>query len=497
MLKPWGDLWIRYMTNAAAGSRAPPSLTKKGRGAACDSVAQNPAYKATALPFLFYYIFAGHSTSPTHIFKPTPYMTQPFTTLVRFLRHDLWHVQRHNTTALAYCCCSLLKKLLLAVEFFTTRCVIDMAAALTYSTLLALVPILAVVFGVARGFGYNKYIEVWFRELLGSQPQAADAIINFVNSYLVHTKSGVLLGVGLVLMLYTVLMLTLNVEKTFNTIWQVKHRRSLYRAVTDYLAMLLLVPVVIVLVSGLSIAGARLLPYVLMAVVFMAMYMCVPNTKVRLQVVIVPGILAGVGMQALQLFYIHAQVLLSSYNAIYGSFAALPLFMLWVQLSWTICLFGVQLCYTNQNMDELSFRLQVADISPRYRLLLAIILMSRVCQRFADGKRPYTALDLRRLTNIPIRITQDLLYMLVRAGLLSENSADGKDQEPTYQPAMTLQKLTVGAMVERLDSMGGWHLDIDLHEQLAQVEWKQYLALREQYLAELRKLPLCKEEGAA
>lgn len=485
------------MTNAAAGSRAPPSLTKRGRGAACDSVAQNPAYKATALPFLFYYIFAGHSTSPTHIFKPTPYMTQPFTTLVRFLRHDLWHVQRHNTTALAYCCCSLLKKLLLAVEFFTTRRVIDMAAALTYSTLLALVPILAVVFGVARGFGYNKYIEVWFRELLGSQPQAADAIINFVNSYLVHTKSGVLLGVGLVLMLYTVLMLTLNVEKTFNTIWQVKHRRSLYRAVTDYLAMLLLVPVVIVLVSGLSIAGARLLPYVLMAVVFMAMYMCVPNTKVRLQVVIVPGILAGVGMQALQLFYIHAQVLLSSYNAIYGSFAALPLFMLWVQLSWTICLFGVQLCYTNQNMDELSFRLQVADISPRYRLLLAIILMSRVCQRFADGKRPYTALDLRRLTNIPIRITQDLLYMLVRAGLLSENSADGKDQEPTYQPAMTLQKLTVGAMVERLDSMGGWHLDIDLHEQLAQVEWKQYLALREQYLAELRKLPLCKEEGAA
>lgn len=485
------------MTNAAAGSRAPLSLTKKGRGAACDSVAQNPAYKATALPFLFYYIFAGHSTSPTHIFKPTPYMTQPFTTLVRFLRHDLWHVQRHNTTALAYCCCSLLKKLLLAVEFFTTRRVIDMAAALTYSTLLALVPILAVVFGVARGFGYNKYIEVWFRELLGSQPQAADAIINFVNSYLVHTKSGVLLGVGLVLMLYTVLMLTLNVEKTFNTIWQVKHRRSLYRAVTDYLAMLLLVPVVIVLVSGLSIAGARLLPYVLMAVVFMAMYMCVPNTKVRLQVVIVPGILAGVGMQALQLFYIHAQVLLSSYNAIYGSFAALPLFMLWVQLSWTICLFGVQLCYTNQNMDELSFRLQVADISPRYRRLLAIILMSRVCQRFADGKRPYTALDLRRLTNIPIRITQDLLYMLVRAGLLSENSADGKDQEPTYQPAMTLQKLTVGAMVERLDSMGGWHLDIDLHEQLAQVEWKQYLALREQYLAELRKLPLCKEEGAA
>lgn len=397
-------------------------------------------------------------------------------------------------SSLKHSCCSLLKKLLLAIEFFTTRRVIDMAAALTYSTLLALVPILAVVFGVARGFGYNKYIEVWFRDTLSSQPHAADAIISFVNSYLVHTKSGVFLGVGLVLMLYTVLMLTMNIEKTFNAIWQVKHRRSLYRAITDHLAMLLIVPVVIVVASGLSIAGARLLPYVLMVVVFMGMYMCVPNTKVKLRAVIVPGILAGVGMQALQLFYIHAQVLLSSYNAIYGSFAALPLFMLWVQLSWTICLFGVELCYTNQNMDELSFRLQVADISPRYRLLLATILLSRICQQFADGKRPYTALDLRRLTNIPIRITQDVLYMLVRAGLLNENSADDKDQEPTYQPAMTLQKLTLGTMIERLDSMGEWHLDIDLHQQLTKVDWKQYLALREQYLAGLREVRLCEEE---
>ena len=397
-------------------------------------------------------------------------------------------------SSLKHSCCSLLKKLLLAIEFFTTRRVIDMAAALTYSTLLALVPILAVVFGVARGFGYNKYIEVWFRDTLSSQPHAADAIISFVNSYLVHTKSGVFLGVGLVLMLYTVLMLTMNIEKTFNAIWQVKHRRSLYRAITDHLAMLLIVPVVIVVASGLSIVGARLLPYVLMVVVFMGMYMCVPNTKVKLRAVIVPGILAGVGMQALQLFYIHAQVLLSSYNAIYGSFAALPLFMLWVQLSWTICLFGVELCYTNQNMDELSFRLQVADISPRYRLLLATILLSRICQQFADGKRPYTALDLRRLTNIPIRITQDVLYMLVRAGLLNENSADDKDQEPTYQPAMTLQKLTLGTMIERLDSMGEWHLDIDLHQQLAKVDWKQYLALREQYLAGLREVRLCEEE---
>lgn len=96
------------------------------------------------------------------------------------------------------------------------------ASALTYSTLLAIVPIMAVVFAIARGFGYNKYIESWFRDALASQPQVADVIIGFVNSYLVHTKSGVFLGIGLIFMLCTVIMLINNIEQTFNYIWQVK-----------------------------------------------------------------------------------------------------------------------------------------------------------------------------------------------------------------------------------------------------------------------------------
>ena len=431
--------------------------------------------------------------------------------IIIFFRHDLWHIQRSDTSAVGFFVCSLLKKLYLAIEFFTTRRVIDMASALTYSTLLAIVPILAVVFAIARGFGYSKYIEVWFRDILSSQPEVANTIIDFVNSYLVHTKSGIFLGVGLVLMLFTVLMLTSNVEKTFNAIWQVKHPRSVYRAITDYLAMMFLVPIVIVVISGVSIVVATLasqtddymvvgpvmqvtvevLPYVLMSVVFMSLYVFLPNTKVRFSVVVIPGILAGVGMQVLQLFYIHAQIFLSSYNAIYGSFAALPLFMLWVQISWTICLFGVELCYTNQNMDELSFKAHSGNISHRYRMLLSIILIGHVCQRFASGSRPYTALQLRQLTNIPIRVTQDLLYVLVRAGLLTESSAEGKDEEPTYQPALPLSKITVGAVVDRVESLGEWMLDIDLHSQLEKVAWKDFLAKREQYFDELRQIRIC------
>lgn len=437
-----------------------------------------------------------------------------FNRLITFFKHDLWQIEREDTTYVRFVLIGVLKKLLLSVEFFTAKRVMDMAAALTYSTMLAIVPIFAVVFAIARGFGYSKYIEVWFRESLSSQPQVAETIIDFVNSYLVHTKSGIFLGVGLLMMLFTVLMLTANVEKTFNSIWQVKHPRSIYRAITDYITMMFLVPVVIVLTSGVSIVVATLagqagdyyvvgpvmkaavdiLPYVLMSVVFMGLYLFMPNTKVRFSVVIVPGILAGVGMQMLQLFYIHAQMFLSSYNAIYGSFAALPLFMLWVQISWTICLFGVELCYTNQNMDELSFNSHSSQLSNRYRLLLSSVLLAHICRRFERGSKPYTALDLKIATNIPTRVTQDLLFCLVRAGLLSESSAEGKDAEPTYQPALPLSKMTIGTLVERLDSLGEWTLDIDLHEQLDSLAWKEYLESRKQFLEKLREINILSEE---
>ena len=207
---------------------------------------------------------------------------------------------------------------------------------------MAFVPILAVVFAVARGFGYNKYIEVWFRDALKSQPQAAEIIIGFVNSYLVHTQSGIFLGIGLVFMLYTVLMLINNVEIVFNKIWQVQKKRSIFRTFTDYFAMLLLFPIIIVFTSGVSIFMATvvdnlpdilligpikrffidLIPYVLMSIMFIGLYIFMPNTHVKIRNVIVPGILAGVAMQWLQLFYINSQIWVSSYNAIYGSFAA-------------------------------------------------------------------------------------------------------------------------------------------------------------------------------
>ena len=181
-----------------------------------------------------------------------------FKGIVRFLQVDIWCVSSDDMPPVKYFCLEVLKKVMLAVKFFTTKRVMNDASALTYSTLLAIVPILAVVFAVARGFGYNKYIEIWFRDALRSQPQVADVIVGFVNSYLVHTKSGVVLGFGLVFMLYTVLMLVTNIERTFNGIWQVKKERSIYRTFTDYFALMFMIPIVIVVTSGISIFLATL-----------------------------------------------------------------------------------------------------------------------------------------------------------------------------------------------------------------------------------------------
>ena len=276
------------------------------------------------------------------------------------------------------------RTLVLTIKFFTAKRVMAKASALTYSTLLAIVPILAVVFAIARGFGYSKYIEVWFRDLLASQPQAAEVIIGWVNSYLVHTQRGLFLGIGLVFMLYTVLMLVSNIEETFNEIWQVNNSRSIYRSFTNYLAAFFLFPIFIVLTTGFSIVLTAvassmpealvlgslvrflldLLPYILLSFLFFGLYVSMPNTHVEWRCAIVPGIIAGVGIQWLQLFYVHSQIWVTGYNAIYGSFAALPLFMLWVQISWTICLFGAELTRTNQNLKRLWVNIEDTGFHP-------------------------------------------------------------------------------------------------------------------------------------
>lgn len=436
-------------------------------------------------------------------------MLRWFRNTVDFLKDGIWHVQPGDVSRWRYILYSLIKRLLLSIELFTEKRLVASASALTYSTLLAIVPVFAVVFAIARGFGYSKYIEVWFRDVLSSQPQVAETIIGFVNSYLVHTKSGIFLGIGLLLMLWTVIMLLSNAEQAFNNIWQVKKQRSLYRTITDYMAMFLLTPFIIVLSSGISIFMTTFIehideyivlkpmlkfliaamPYLLMSLVFILLYVFMPNTKVKLSYAIVPGVLAGVAMQGLQFLYIDSQIWVSSYNAIYGSFAALPLFMLWLQISWTICLFGAELCYASQNLEDFAFRASTENLSHRYRLMLCMLLMSHICKRFDKGERAYTALELKFVTNIPIRIIHDLLYELTKVRLIVEVTSDEKGEDSVFMPAESISHLSVGTLIDRLESEGKWNFDVNFDTDNKQT-WIKAIAARTDYLNKQRGILL-------
>ncbi len=441
--------------------------------------------------------------------KSLVFMRNRVKSAIRFLRAAARQTPQPNDPIWKRLPMEAARKCILAVRLFTAKRVMREASALTYSTLIAIVPILAVVFAVARGFGYNKYLEVWFREALQSQPQAAEVIVDFVNRYLVNTQGGIFLVIGLFFMFYTVLMLVSNIEAAFNGIWQVKKKRSIYRTITDYMAMLFLLPFVLVLTSGLSLFMATvaksmpdililsstmrfciaLSPYVLMSLMFIGMYVFVPNTHVKASNAIVPGILAGVAMQWLQFFYIHSQIWVSRYNAIYGSFAALPMFMLWVQISWTICLFGASLCYMNQNQEYYDYDTNTSDISHRYRMQMCALIMSRICRRFDEGKRPYTALELRDETEIPIHIVNDLLYDLMTVNLLVEISSDEKGAASRFMPAESIGRMSVGSMVDRLESHGRWRLNLPLNKYYNE-KWAQVLQSRTKYLKDMREVLL-------
>jgi len=385
--------------------------------------------------------------------------------------------------------------------------VLASASRLTYSTLLATVPILAVVFAIARGFGYNIYIEEWFRDLLKAQPDVSEIIIGFVNSYLINTKKGVFLGIGLLFMLGTVLMLISTIEETFNDIWLVRKPRSMFRTFTDYMALLFALPIGIVAISGLSIwmqafnrhliditiigplmkFCIELIPYVVLSAVFVGLYVFMPNTKVRLRSALWPGIAAGVSMQLFQLIYVNSQIWVSNYNAIYGSFAVIPLFMLWMQISWTIILVGAELSYTIQNHDEFLSSNSQSELSYKTRFVLSAKIMSIICKRFAEGGQAYNSMQLKLQLGISMRVLSRLLYDLQQIHFITEIMHDDKGEEALFQPAEALDILTIGELHSRLAQLGS---DIDSDILSVSEEWKSAILLYNDCIKKASKIEL-------
>lgn len=425
----------------------------------------------------------------------------------KFFQKELWIADEEKYPPLFRGVIKIIKIITFSTEQFTNNRIAVRASALTYSTLLSIIPILAILFAIAKGFGFDSIFEGLFRKNMSSHQ--AELVFTWINSYLQHAKSGVFIGVGIVMLLWTILILTDNIERSFNTIWQVKRPRTVFRKITDYFSMILLLPLLIVFSSGLSIFMTtfltemetfsllapimkffiRLLPYAIIWAMFISLFVFIPNTKVKLSHAVIPGILAGSAFQIFQYIYINSQIWVSSYNAIYGSFAAIPMFLLWTQISWSICLFGAEMNYVSQNLESFKYGKESRNISRRYHDFFCTVILSKICKRFENGELPYTAEEISRENKIPIRLTKDILYELQDLQLIYEGVREKKKgEEVCYLPGMDINNLTLGVMLNMLDSKGFEDFNID--REAYPSSWNALAKARDEYASQNNQILL-------
>ncbi len=418
---------------------------------------------------------------------------------IRFVTYDIWRITENEVSGLKEIYINIIKTIILAVRGFQSENLQTKASALTYSTLLSIVPLLAVLLGIAKGFGFQGTVRQELFDYFPGHEMELNKAFEFVESYLAQTQGGVIIGVGLILLFYTVINLISSVEDTFNDIWQIQKSRPWYRKISDYLALFLVLPVLMTASSGLSIFMSTLqnsflgqylfftplmelflhiAPYIITTFAFTGLYVSLPNTKVRFMNGLVAGFIAGCAFQLFQFIYISGQIWVSKYNAIYGSFAALPLLLLWLQLSWLICLFGAELSYASQNVKKFSFERDSKNISRRYKDFLTLLIASLIIKRFVNGPPPYTADELSNAYRIPIRITTQILYLLTELNIIIEVNYGNDDRVAYYQPAIDVNKITVSYLLTRMDEYGSENFKIDT-SQLFCKEWKALLKTRE------------------
>ncbi|MBO4268681.1 MAG: YihY/virulence factor BrkB family protein [Bacteroidaceae bacterium] len=398
--------------------------------------------------------------------------------LQQFLNKDIWSLDLSKQRPLRRAIGNSVKVIVIAIRTFIDDKVMTRAAALTYSTLFAIVPILALIFAIARGFGFENIVTGLLKNGIIDQNDTVDTVMKFIDQYLQYASSGAFIGIGLLFLLFSVFSLADGIETNLNSIWHVKKARGMGRKITDYFSLLLLIPIGIICLSGLSVLASSIItrmegflllggflkflikamPYLLAGLILTGFYMFMPNTKVKFKYAIIPGIIAGCLFQMLQNLYFHGQFSLSSYNAIYGGFAALPLFLLWCYISWSIILFGCQMAYVSQNNDNFNYFKEPDKISRRHEDFYCLMVMSCICKRFNRHEPALTMKDIVNKLQIPHRYVISSLDTLTDAGLL-ETVLQNDDREPAYVPSTDTQSLTVVKVLSALNSSGYCDLD--------------------------------------
>lgn len=395
---------------------------------------------------------------------------------MRFVEDDLWTLQKGDLSGRQWPVVRALRIVLIAVRRSLENSVQVRASALTYYTLMSLVPMVALAFGLARGFGLEEALHRVVSEQLADYPDLVDRIIGFADRLLARTGRGVVAGVGVAVLFWTVVKVFTNIEKSFNAIWQVGESRSMLRRFSDYLSMIVMLPIVLIAASSANVvlkthlqaaseeAGIinalspmllfmlRTLPSLLVTLVFCLLYAVMPNAKVKVVPATIAGLVAGVGFVGLQWGYFTFQVGVSKYNAIYGSLAAIPLLLVWMQLSWLVILFGAELSYAIQNVQLYESEGRYSDLKPRQMKELSLLLMISIAERFVKGKPAYTSEELSKKHSLPLRLTNRLLNWMQGANLVV--LVELSDASEGWQPQRSLDYYTVRGVFDSYDEYG-------------------------------------------
>ncbi len=411
---------------------------------------------------------------------------------IDFVKKDIWRISHKDQSPRMSFLIRQLKILILAFRGFNEDKVQIRASALTYYSVLSVVPVMAMVIGIAKGFGFQESVEREIEKAFAGQQEVQNFILDFTVKYIESIQGGVIAGIGLGLLIWTVMKVLGNIESSFNDIWQVKKGRSYSRKFTDYLSMMLIAPILVVLSSGAnvfiqSIASkyefftgldhiVRILiaavPYVLIWLLFTLIYLVMPNTKVNFRYAIIAGIIAGTMFQVLQWGYITFQGAFSRYNTVYGTFAALPLFLIWMQTSWVIVLFGAEVSFAYQNIENYEFESESSNISIRAKKLLTLFVSHLVIKRFAEGKPALTSSEISHELELTMRLLRVILDELVSSGIFSELATENP-KEIKYQPALDINKLTVSFVLNKIDERGSnkFHANrTDILQKLEQIQ---------------------------
>lgn len=351
------------------------------------------------------------------------------------------------------------------------------ASSLTFFSLLSVGPAVALAFGIAKGFGMEKFLETQIVDKIPAQEEVLQQVIQYAHALLENTKGGVIAGIGIVLLLWSVLKLLSHIEMSFNEIWHISESRSWKRKISNYLSFIVIAPILLMMYTSIPmlissqitlIAGKitilqkvspflfallKLSPYVLICSLFTVIFLLIPNIRVNFISGLLGGIIAGIIFMIVQQVYIQFQIGVSRYNPIYGSIAALPLLLIWLNLGWIILLIGAEYSFAHQNVDMYEFEPDYANISPHFKRLLTLQVLHLMAKRFSANEPPISAIKISKSLEIPRRQVLKILDDLIDCGLLSIIQQE-EFEDPAFQPASDINLWTVKFVTEAMERKG-------------------------------------------